>query len=104
MTCLWLEGDTEDAAVPDKDMDIKSHHYGSNKSHGLERNANGNAVAQPPKSRKNLFSDLCALHLLQNSDGQPSVLMRAKDNNLLGKLELSGMLPLLWCPSGRGQI
>ncbi|KAJ7869008.1 hypothetical protein B0H13DRAFT_2280860 [Mycena leptocephala] len=97
MTCLWLEGDAEDAAVPDKDTDIKSHHYGSNKSHGLERNANGNTVAQLPKSRK-------TLHLLQNSDGQPSVLMRPKDNNLRGKLELSGILPLLWCPSGRGQI
>jgi transportin-1 len=49
---LWLEGDTKDAAIPDKDTDIKSHRYGSNKSHGLERDANGNTVAQPPKSRK----------------------------------------------------
>jgi transportin-1 len=37
---LWLEGDTEDAAVPDKETDIKPRHYGG-KSHGLERDANG---------------------------------------------------------------
>ncbi|KAJ7719509.1 hypothetical protein B0H16DRAFT_1739333 [Mycena metata] len=34
---LCLEGDTEDAAVPDKDTDIKPRHYGGGKSHGLER-------------------------------------------------------------------
>ncbi|ETW74770.1 hypothetical protein HETIRDRAFT_68096 [Heterobasidion irregulare TC 32-1] len=33
---LWLEGDAEDAAVPDKDTDIKPRHYGG-KSHGLSR-------------------------------------------------------------------
>lgn len=33
---LWLEGDLEDAAVPDKEQDIKPRHYTS-KSHGLER-------------------------------------------------------------------
>ncbi|KAG9221291.1 hypothetical protein CCMSSC00406_0010389 [Pleurotus cornucopiae] len=37
---LWLEGDAEDAAVPDKDTDIKPRHYGG-KSHGLEREGNG---------------------------------------------------------------
>ncbi|KAJ7768323.1 armadillo-type protein [Mycena metata] len=34
---LCLEGDTEDAAVPDKDTDIKPRHYGGGKSHELER-------------------------------------------------------------------
>ncbi|KAJ8517524.1 hypothetical protein ONZ45_g5317 [Pleurotus djamor] len=43
---LWLEGDAEDAAVPDKDTDIKPRHYGG-KSHGLERDANGNAEENP---------------------------------------------------------
>ncbi|EDR00554.1 uncharacterized protein LACBIDRAFT_240538 [Laccaria bicolor S238N-H82] len=38
---LWLEGDAEDAAVPDKETDIKPRHYGGGKSHGLERDANG---------------------------------------------------------------
>ncbi|KAF7979025.1 hypothetical protein HWV62_44005 [Athelia sp. TMB] len=36
---LWLEGDAEDAAVPDKDTDIKPRHYGGGKSHGFERDA-----------------------------------------------------------------
>ena len=42
---LWLEGDTEDADVPDKDTDIKPRHYGG-KSHGLEREMNGEATGQ----------------------------------------------------------
>ncbi|KAI0326350.1 ARM repeat-containing protein [Cubamyces sp. BRFM 1775] len=37
---LWLQGDDEDAAVPDKETDIKPRHYGG-KSHGFEREANG---------------------------------------------------------------
>ncbi|RPD57675.1 ARM repeat-containing protein [Lentinus tigrinus ALCF2SS1-7] len=37
---LWLQGDEEDAAVPDKESDIKPRHYGG-KSHGFEREANG---------------------------------------------------------------
>nr|VWO95736.1 Phosphoinositide phospholipase C (EC [Ganoderma boninense] len=37
---LWLQGDEEDAAVPDKESDIKPRHYGG-KSHGLEHDANG---------------------------------------------------------------
>ncbi|KAJ7658544.1 armadillo-type protein [Mycena rosella] len=50
---LWLEGDAEDAAVPDKDTDIKPRHYGGGKSHGLERDANGNA----PKSRIGAYGE-----------------------------------------------
>ncbi|KAI0669611.1 ARM repeat-containing protein [Trametes maxima] len=37
---LWLQGDEEDAAVPDKETDIKPRHYGG-KSHGFEREVNG---------------------------------------------------------------
>ena len=38
---LWLQGDDEDAAVPDKETDIKPRHYGG-KLHGLEHEgANG---------------------------------------------------------------
>ncbi|KAG1824353.1 armadillo-type protein [Suillus subaureus] len=33
---LWLDGDTEDTNVPDKDTDIKPRHYGG-KTHGLDR-------------------------------------------------------------------
>jgi transportin-1 len=41
---LWLEADVEDdAAVPDKETDIKPRHYGS-KSHGFEHDAEGNAA------------------------------------------------------------
>ncbi|KAF7798984.1 hypothetical protein EIP86_010213 [Pleurotus ostreatoroseus] len=43
---LWLEGDAEDTTVPDKETDIKPRHYGG-KSHGLEREANGNDAAKP---------------------------------------------------------
>ena len=45
---LWLEGDAEDADVPDKDSDINPHHYGA-KSHGLKRD-NPTNISAPPKS------------------------------------------------------
>ena len=40
---LWLEGNAEEdnAAVPDKETDIKPRHYGGGKGHGFERDANG---------------------------------------------------------------
>ncbi|KAJ6511491.1 armadillo-type protein [Mycena vitilis] len=50
---LWLDGDAEDAAVPDKDTDIKPRHYGSSKSHGLKRDANGDA----PKLRIGAYGE-----------------------------------------------
>lgn len=43
---LWLEGDAEDAAVPDKETDIKPRHYGS-KAHGLEHETNGSDINKP---------------------------------------------------------
>ncbi|KAJ7579308.1 armadillo-type protein [Mycena floridula] len=45
---LWLEGDAEDAQVPDKDTDIKPRHYGA-KSHGMEREAEGEGGASKTK-------------------------------------------------------
>ncbi|KAJ6588424.1 hypothetical protein B0H19DRAFT_1248086 [Mycena capillaripes] len=39
--------------VLNKDTDIKSHHYGSGKSHGLERDANGNR----PKSSIGVYGE-----------------------------------------------
>jgi transportin-1 len=46
---LWLEGDEEDdAAVPDKESDIKPRHYGS-KSHGFDREDDAPASSDPPK-------------------------------------------------------
>lgn len=45
---LWLEGDAEDAAIPDKDTDIKPRHYGGTKSHGYERESETNG-AEPSK-------------------------------------------------------
>ena len=48
---LWLEGDTEDAAVPDKETDIKPRHYGG-KNHGFEREGGeGDIAVEPPKQR-----------------------------------------------------
>ncbi|KAI0317407.1 ARM repeat-containing protein [Amylostereum chailletii] len=35
---LWLEGDSEDAAVPDKETDIKPRHYGG-KTHGYDHDS-----------------------------------------------------------------
>jgi len=51
---LWLEGDAEDAAVPDKETDIKPRHYGG-KSHGLERDSNG-AEGDAPEAPKQKLS------------------------------------------------
>ncbi|TFK45047.1 transportin-PC [Crucibulum laeve] len=52
---LWLEGDAEDAAVPDKETDIKPRHY-SGKAHGLERDANGDPT-EPPKTRIGAYGE-----------------------------------------------
>ncbi|KIL60471.1 hypothetical protein M378DRAFT_187779 [Amanita muscaria Koide BX008] len=52
---LWLDGDAEDADVPDKDSDIKPRHYGS-KVHGLERDMNGDASNQS-KSRVGAYGE-----------------------------------------------
>ncbi|KZT69634.1 ARM repeat-containing protein [Daedalea quercina L-15889] len=43
---LWLDADTEDAAVPDKETDIKPRHY-SGKSHGFEHEGNGEGALKP---------------------------------------------------------
>lgn len=42
---IWLESDTEDATVPDKETDIKPRHYGG-KSHAYERDANGESATK----------------------------------------------------------
>ncbi|ESK86629.1 importin beta-2 [Moniliophthora roreri MCA 2997] len=42
---LWLEGDAEDSAVPDKETDIKSHFYGG-KAHGLDHESNADPNEQ----------------------------------------------------------
>lgn len=45
---LWLEADVEDdAAVPDKETDIKPRHYGGGKGHGLEHDAQNGADGKP---------------------------------------------------------
>ncbi|EKM53367.1 uncharacterized protein PHACADRAFT_259689 [Phanerochaete carnosa HHB-10118-sp] len=45
---LWLDADVEDAAIPDKDTDIKPRHY-SGKAHGFEHDGNGDALPQPQR-------------------------------------------------------
>lgn len=45
---LWLEGDAEDANVPDRQEDIKPRHYGG-RTHGLDREANGAETPTPAK-------------------------------------------------------
>ncbi|KAE9408726.1 ARM repeat-containing protein [Gymnopus androsaceus JB14] len=52
---LWLEGDAEDAAVPDKETDIKPRHYGA-KSHGFDRDANGEPT-EAPKARIGAYGE-----------------------------------------------
>ncbi|ESK97236.1 importin beta-2 subunit [Moniliophthora roreri MCA 2997] len=42
---LWLEGDAEDSAVPDKETDIKPRFYGG-KAHGLDHESNGDPNEQ----------------------------------------------------------
>ena len=52
---LWLEGDADDAAVPDKETDIKPRHYGG-KNHGFEREgAEGDIAGEPPKQRMGAY-------------------------------------------------
>lgn len=46
---LWLEGDLEDASVPDKETDIKPRHYGGGKGHGLEHDSNGDDAGGKPR-------------------------------------------------------
>ncbi|TFK50859.1 ARM repeat-containing protein [Heliocybe sulcata] len=57
---LWLEGDAEDAEVPDKETDIKPRHYGG-KSHGYEREGevvNGEAgEAGAPKPKVSAYGE-----------------------------------------------
>ncbi|TFK65620.1 transportin-PC [Pluteus cervinus] len=56
---LWLDSDAEDAAVPDKETDIKPRHYGG-KSHGLDHEAtNGEPAAEgdPSKTRLGAYGD-----------------------------------------------
>jgi transportin-1 len=42
---IWLDGEGEDAAVPDKETDIKPRHY-SGKTHGLEHEGTGETSAE----------------------------------------------------------
>lgn len=50
---LWLNAEAEDAAVPDKDTDIKPHRCGA-KSHRLERDDNPD---EAPKSRVGMYGE-----------------------------------------------
>ncbi|KAH9920928.1 ARM repeat-containing protein [Fomitopsis serialis] len=43
---LWLDADAEDAAVPDKETDIKPRHY-SGKAHGFEHEGDVEGAAKP---------------------------------------------------------
>jgi transportin-1 len=50
---LWLEADVEDdAAVPDKETDIKPHFHGG-KTHGFERDSNG----EKPKAKVGAYGE-----------------------------------------------
>ncbi|KAG6816592.1 hypothetical protein H0H87_004818 [Tephrocybe sp. NHM501043] len=52
---LWLEADAEDAAVPDKEQDIKPRHYGG-KAHGFDRDPS-TATDGPPKPRIGAYGE-----------------------------------------------
>lgn len=47
---LWLEGDLEDANVPDRETDIKPRHYGS-KAHGYEHDSDVNGSESSASKR-----------------------------------------------------
>ncbi|KAF9268451.1 transportin-PC [Marasmius fiardii PR-910] len=54
---LWLEGDAEDTAVPDREEDIKPRFYGG-KAHGLDRDPNTAAESnEPPKTRTGAYGE-----------------------------------------------
>jgi transportin-1 len=46
---LWMEGDTEDAAVPDKETDIRPRHYSGAKGHEYDRDSEAEASEQSGK-------------------------------------------------------
>ncbi|KAF5357352.1 hypothetical protein D9758_005925 [Tetrapyrgos nigripes] len=52
---LWLEGDADDSAVPDKETDIKPRHYGQ-KSHGYDHEQNGE-LTEAPKNRIGAYGE-----------------------------------------------
>ncbi|EIW80522.1 transportin-PC [Coniophora puteana RWD-64-598 SS2] len=52
---LWLEGDTEDTSVPDKEQDIKPRHYGG-KSHGFERDP-GESQANGEEAKRGAYGE-----------------------------------------------
>lgn len=43
---IWLDADAEDAAVPDKETDIKPRHYGGKSRGGFEHETNGDGSAK----------------------------------------------------------
>ncbi|KAL9712234.1 hypothetical protein Ac2012v2_005312 [Leucoagaricus gongylophorus] len=53
---LWLEGDAEDATVPDKETDIKPRHYGG-KAHVFQRDA-AETGDQPQKPRVGAYGEV----------------------------------------------
>jgi transportin-1 len=52
---LWLEGDLDDADVPDKEQDIKPVTYSGQKSHGVEREGGGDS--NQPKTRIGAYGE-----------------------------------------------
>ena len=52
---LWLDADADDAAVPDKDTDIKPRHYGQ-KSHGLSHE-NGETGASEDAGKRGAYGE-----------------------------------------------
>jgi len=52
---LWMEGDAEDAAVPDKETDIKPRHYGGGKTHGYEHESETNG--SEPTLRRGAYGE-----------------------------------------------
>jgi transportin-1 len=53
---LWMEGDAEDAAVPDNEQDIKPRHYGGSKSHGYEHEPETNG-SEPTTAKRGAYGE-----------------------------------------------
>ncbi|TEB38110.1 ARM repeat-containing protein [Coprinellus micaceus] len=54
---LWLEGDVEDAAVPDKETDIKPRHYSGGKGHSFDRDGAGDEAPAESKPRIGAYGE-----------------------------------------------
>ena len=54
---LWLEGNVEDAPVPDKEANINPRHYGGGKGDSLDRDGAGDEELTGSKPRLRAYGE-----------------------------------------------